>query len=180
MMLSAESKRAPRQHAMWQKKWLAERNSCSAYHNILQELRVQDAENYRKYLRINVATFEFLLERLRPLITKQTTVMRAPISAEEQLAKTLHFLATGESYYSSMCQYLVADTTIGRIVPRVCWGIVVSLMKEYLPFPQTAEEWKIIAKGYEEKWNFPNCIGAIDGKHIAIVRPNNSVRVLQL
>ena len=64
MMLSAESKQAPRQHAMWRKKCLAERNSCSAYHNILQELRVQDAENYRKYLRRNVAIFEFLLERL--------------------------------------------------------------------------------------------------------------------
>ena len=107
---------------MWQKKWLAERNSRSVYHDILQELRVQDAENYRKYLRMNIATFEFLLERSRTLITKQTNVMRASISAQELLAITLRFLATGESYYSLMCQYRVADTTIGRIVPRVCWG----------------------------------------------------------
>ncbi|XP_049813146.1 putative nuclease HARBI1 [Schistocerca nitens] len=40
--------------------------------------------------------------------------------------------------------------------------------------PATAEEWLKIAKEYEEKWNFPRCLGAIDGRHIDIVAPPNS------
>lgn len=31
-----------------------------------------------------------------------------------------------------------------------------------------------IAKGFENEWNFYNCIGALDGKHIVIRPPANS------
>lgn len=40
--------------------------------------------------------------------------------------------------------------------------------------PQSEAEWNEIAQVFEEKWNFPNCIGAIDGKHIALVAPFHS------
>ena len=40
--------------------------------------------------------------------------------------------------------------------------------------PQTEEEWIRISEEFEEKWNFPNCLGALDGKHIQIKRPVNS------
>ena len=35
-------------------------------------------------------------------------------------------------------------------------------------------EWKTVADEFEELWNFPNCIGAIDRKHIVMKRPINS------
>ena len=35
-------------------------------------------------------------------------------------------------------------------------------------------EWKALADEFAEHWNFPNCIGAIDGKHIVMKRPINS------
>lgn len=37
--------------------------------------------------------------------------------------------------------------------------------------PSTLEEWKRVAQEFWNKWNFPNCLGALDGKHIAIRQP---------
>lgn len=35
-------------------------------------------------------------------------------------------------------------------------------------------QWKKEAKQFEELWNFPHCIGSIDGKHINITKPPGS------
>ncbi|KAJ8911790.1 hypothetical protein NQ315_008843 [Exocentrus adspersus] len=40
--------------------------------------------------------------------------------------------------------------------------------------PNSSDDWKIVQKSFETKWNFPNCCGAIDGKHVQIKRPPNS------
>lgn len=47
------------------------------------------------------------------------------------------------------------------------------LAPEYLKVPST-DEWRKIAINFSKKWNFPNCVGSIDGKHIAMQAPSNS------
>ena len=39
-----------------------------------------------------------------------------------------------------------------------------------MPMP-SENKWKSIADELYERWNFPNCIGAIDGKHVMIQCP---------
>nr|XP_042913888.1 protein ANTAGONIST OF LIKE HETEROCHROMATIN PROTEIN 1-like [Parasteatoda tepidariorum] len=46
-------------------------------------------------------------------------------------------------------------------------------MPLFLPQP-SEEKFKEIEKNFSKMWNFPNCRGAIDGKHIRIVCPKNS------
>ena len=46
--------------------------------------------------------------------------------------------------------------------------------------PQSKEEWIDISINFEHKWNMPNCIGALDGKHINISALGCRVNVLQL
>lgn len=40
--------------------------------------------------------------------------------------------------------------------------------------PPIQEEWINICDGFWKDWNFPNCVRAIDGKHIQIQAPPNS------
>lgn len=42
-----------------------------------------------------------------------------------------------------------------------------------MPMPNE-EMWKSISYDFFNIWNFPNCLGAIDGKHVNIQAPNNS------
>ena len=38
----------------------------------------------------------------------------------------------------------------------------------------TTEKFEKIEKGFRHRWDYPNCIGAIDGKHVVIQSPPNS------
>lgn len=53
---------------------------------------------------------------------------------------------------------------------------VYSYLIFYFPLqtPTTPDEWIRVARGFEARWNFPNCIGAIDRKHILIRPPHDS------
>ena len=43
---------------IWTREWLLKRNERGSYNGILNELRLTDKEDFRKYLRMNTSTFE--------------------------------------------------------------------------------------------------------------------------
>ena len=53
-------------------------------------------------------------------------------------------------------------------------AIFQTLKDQFLKAPNCQKEWLSISKGFEDKWNFPNCLGSLDGKHIRIECPKMS------
>ena len=47
-----------RKRNVWVKKWLLERRQKGEYDLLLTQLRLEDAESFRRYLRMNTAVFE--------------------------------------------------------------------------------------------------------------------------
>ena len=60
-----------------------------------------------------------------------------------------------------------------HIIVETCDGIWQALQATYLKPPKNMDEWKSIAREFENEWNFPHCLGALDGKHIAMDCPKN-------
>ena len=115
-----------------------------------------------------------ILSKIGESITKKHTRSGRPIPPQEKLVVTLRFLITGESFNSLMYQFRISKSAISIFVPEVCEAIFDILSPEFLRFPETAEEWIKISEEFFNKWNFPNCFGATDGKHIALFHPSLS------
>lgn len=54
-----------------------------------------------------------------------------------------------------------------------CFLFVFVYIFFFLQRPSTEEEWSHIAEEFYKRWGFPNCLGALDGKHVAF-RPLRS------
>ena len=143
------------------------------YSNLVQELRVEDTKTYKEMMRMNYESFKEILAFIEPHITpKQSGVMGAQsISPAERFVLTIRFLATGETFCSLSLQFRVSERTISYIVEEVTKAIAEYIGKEYVKVPSNSNEWLRIAEAFQTRWNFPNCLGAIDGKHIQIRPP---------
>ena len=110
-------------------------------------------------------SIDVLLRHVEPHISKENTLFHESIPASTRFAVTLRYLASG---------FRLGRTTVSKIVRETCEAISKVLSSIYLRSPSTEQEWKQIGNDFEEIWNLPHCIGAIDGKHIAIECPKKS------
>lgn len=63
--------------------------------------------------------------------------------------------------------------SIGQHVVQTCQALWELLKPIEMPLP-SEEQWKKIAKRFEDLWDYPFAIGALDGKHVAIANPAKS------
>ncbi|CAN8009352.1 unnamed protein product, partial [Ixodes pacificus] len=77
------------------------------------------------------------------------------------------YLAHGSSQKSVAMSYCHSTSFASRNLRETSAALRKVLEPLYMPVP-TQEMWEKIAQGFSEHWNFPNCVGAIDGKHIAV------------
>ncbi|CAB3236794.1 unnamed protein product [Arctia plantaginis] len=156
---------------MWVKKWLLKRNQYP-HVNLLKELRFHP-EDWHNYMRMTEPTYLKLLKLVSPKIQKNNTNMRQAVSNHERLSATLRFLATGRSYEDLKYSSIISPQLLGKIIPETCAAIKQHVMT-IVSYLVNANEWKAIGADFEKRWNFPNCLGAVDGKHIKIKPPPGS------
>nr|CAH7734521.1 unnamed protein product [Callosobruchus chinensis] len=64
-------------------------------------------------------------------------------------------------------------STVGKIIKEVCAALWEVFQPLHMKQPTTADFLRI-SEEYNRLWDFPNCIGAWDGKHIRIKCPSHS------
>ena len=159
---------------VWVRKWLSRRQEFGQYERLLTELHMEDERGYKNYLRITPDLFHEMVKKVTPRLQKQSTFMREPLQVGLKLVVTLRYLATGNSYPSLQFSFRVEASTNCKFVPEVCRAIIEVYKDEVLRCPQTEEMWKEVAAKFSSRWNYHNCLGAVDGKHIAMKKPPNA------
>ena len=144
------------------------------YYHLLPDLLSGDREFYFRYLRMNPEQFEHILSLVTDKISKENTKFRTTISCRERLVLTLQMLATGISQQSLNFAFRIRKTTVSNILRGTCEAIYDSLKDTYLKVPSSTSEWLHISRRFEETWNFPDTVEAIDAKHIRIECPRHS------
>lgn len=134
--------------------------------NLIPEMLNYNDMKYYNLLRVTPMLFEKLLEIVGPKIEKQYAI-REPIAPRTRLEATLRYLASGDSMASVSYLFRIGHTTISNIISDTCQCIWDAL-KEKVFLNPTADNWRKVAKDFNDIWNYPNCIGAIDGKHVDI------------
>ncbi|XP_050357371.1 uncharacterized protein LOC126778069 [Nymphalis io] len=159
--------------SVWVEEILMYREQEGDFYTLYPRLR-RSEKKFFNYFRMSIASFDELTSILKLSISRQDTVMRKSIPAEQRLAMTLRFLATGCSFEDLQYAYRCGISTISNIIKDVCQQVWLNMRDDILPQNITEETWKRIADRFERHAQFPNCIGAVDGKHIRIFKPGNS------
>ena len=140
------------------------RNRCQAFTDITASW---DDLKWKINFRVNRAAFRYLCTSLSANL-QRSTVVCVPISVEKRIANALWRLGTNVEYRTISHLFGVSISTVCIIVHEVCKS------KKYIKIP-TGPQAMGIVRGFEERWDFPQCFGAIDGSHIPIIAPTHTV-----
>lgn len=148
----AERDEANKDKRMWVHPAWKQRATEAEFLTLYEEL-IEDGAKFFEYFRMSENSFNLLLGKLdRRLYDKERYALE-------------------KSYHTKR--------TVGRLFEvfgyrRFSKHHFLQLSHGTTEETETEEMWKTIANDFHQMWNFPNCIGAIDGKHVNIQAPPNS------
>lgn len=125
-----------------------------------------DPEMFRRYLKITPEQFNKLLELIKDDLTKQDFI-RMSISAKTRLQVFLRYLVTGCSMISLTAEFRLGHSTVCDIIGEVA-EVVYNRLFDLVFIKPSPDEWLEVAEEFEDIWQIPHCIGAIDGRHMVL------------
>ncbi|XP_021709737.1 putative nuclease HARBI1 [Aedes aegypti] len=152
--------------------YLRQRNTKGRYAVDFEDMMISPhlfTENFNMTVAQFNALYSMVENKLSP---KRNTRPYDTIPPKLKLAIVLEFMASGDLQRHIASTYRVSKQYLGTIIDQVCNALIEVLQ---CTVPQSSKEQFLeTANGFNSIWNFPNCVGAIDGKHVAVKAPYNS------
>lgn len=145
-----------------------------AMNNQFKVLFRQSESEFKSFMRLSKSQFFEVLGMIEDDIHTNKSTSRDGISAKEKLMVTLRFLAGGESHTTLSLYFMIGRSTISKFIPKVLRAIIHRLGPLYAKIPTEEKEWRNIERRFANRWDYPNVVGAIDGKHVQMMKPRTS------
>lgn len=152
-------------------KWYVKPRSTCWFNEYL--FNIYTPEMFYDILRMRRRTFDRIVNDLRPYIEGQHTHWREPIGVEKKVVVTLFKLMHGVSIPLVADKAALGKSTVYEILRQVCTAIT-KHFGHLIAWP-VGRRLVRTAEGFQSKQCFPNCIGAIDGSHIYVAAPTNTI-----
>ncbi|XP_028159789.1 uncharacterized protein LOC114352396 [Ostrinia furnacalis] len=131
---SETKKRKTRRQRRWWMKKIHRNRTRQFIEEKFNELLYEPSGEFDNFCRMSYTDFEFLLQKISPMISKQDTDFRDAIPAKFRLAITLRFLASGDSYKSLHYMFKVSVSMISITIREVCRSLNEILKDLVKPF----------------------------------------------
>ena len=135
VLLCAAKKKWKRERTLWSKQMYLNREIRGSYYQTCMELYQGNNEthyDFFAYTRMPRWTFDDILAKITPIISKKDTIMRDAIPPAARLEATLRFLITGIPYTQLQYYCRISNQSLSKIIPQVCEAIVTVLKDDYL------------------------------------------------
>ena len=73
-------------------------------------------------------------------------------------------LVHGDAQITIATGYRMSPSVVSRVIKhtsKVIWDVL--FKRKFVDPPKDCQSWMQVAKEFNHKWNFPHCLGAIDG-----------------
>ncbi|KAL7731492.1 hypothetical protein ACLKA6_012391 [Drosophila palustris] len=121
---------------------------------------------------MTTANFNHLFSLVEPFLIPNRNLRPDAIPLKAKLATVIEMLASGLFQQDVAASYGISKQHMGKTVDLVCDAICSALSGVFPRWTkQNMLKW---AEEFETQCDLPNCIGAIDGKHVPIKDPPNS------
>ncbi|XP_023293320.2 uncharacterized protein LOC111676598 [Lucilia cuprina] len=161
----------------WTREWLKKyQHEFLNKENIRKELLFRSNEIYHLncFFNITEKQFRYLVNILEPLVTVlEPHRKKKSFSAEERIAITLKYLATGEVNSCRNYCFRASKPVIVKMIADICQKMYELLKDQYLYLPKTDEQWLAIVNNMQKSYHLSNCLGNILMHQVSFYTPPN-------
>ena len=114
--------------------------------------------------KLSVLLSSFIQEAIRIMV---------PISVETQITSPLYY-SSDRGRREAVIDIGLAAPTISCVARKETQAISTEPSHFYIKEPKAEKDVQEAVHGFYQNYGFPQCIGAVDGKHIPITRPKEN------
>lgn len=117
-------------------------------------------------------TSNFLCQELEPYSTGKDTQFQQAISVRKRVPVAFWRLATNSDYRTIGHLFGISKESVCVIADEFRTVMAEIMLPRYIKIP-TGEDLHKVMETFQQKWDFPQCVGAVDGSHIIIKAPTS-------